>query len=317
MKANWIDFEEKYVKPKDDITKKNSIVNKVKNKIEAVIDDPNIISWINISKWIYDELKLEIEELDKKPSLKIILVWNNEDSIRYVNQKKKWAEYIWMQYDKIQLSDDITETNLLEEIKKINNDDNVDGFMIQLPLPKQIDENKVINAIDPSKDVDWFHIENQWKILVWDNTWLKPCTPAWVLELIDSLKIDLKWKEVTILWKSNIVWSPLSNMLSRLGATVTSCDHYTKDIYRHTLYADIVISATWVPKLVKAENIKSDAIIIDVWFTVLEDWTISWDCDFVWIKEKWAYITPVPGWVWPMTVAMLMKNTLNAYKNKN
>ncbi len=291
--------------------------NSINNDVNEVLQNNNIINWSLLASKIFDELKEELEKLEKKPSLKIILVGEKPSSLVYVNQKKKKAEYIWMDYEKISFDDNITEKELLIEIEKLNNDEKTDWFMVQLPLPKHIDERKVIDSINPKKDVDWFHPENQWKINLLDDSWFQPCTPVWILELLESIDVNVVWKIVTVIWKSNIVWTPISIMLSKMWATVVNCDLNTPDIYKFTKDSDIVISATWVIWLINAEHIKKDSVVIDVWITRGADGKIYWDCDFDSIIKTWAKITPVPGWVWPMTVAMLMKNTLKAYKNKN
>ncbi len=294
---------------------KNFKSDKTNKEVSEVLQNANVINWAALAKKVYNELKEEIEILDRKPSLKIILVGDNPSSVSYVKQKEKWANFVWIDYEKIHFDVNISEEELLNKINELNNDENTNWFMVQLPLPNWINESNIINAIDPKKDVDWFASENQWKILQADESWLVPCTPAWIIELLESIDCNVKWKQVTILWKSNIVWKPIANILMNMWATVISCDVNTKDIYKYTKDSDIVISATWVIHLIKKEHIKNDAVIIDVWFEV-KDWKIYWDCDFDSIIKTWAKITPVPGWVWAMTVAMLMKNTLKAFKNK-
>ena len=306
------------------------IVEKVKNKMlenkenkekerqkMEEMKKENTIDWKGMAQDIYDELKKEIELLEMKPSLKIIIVWNNPESLSYVGQKKKKAEYVWIDYEKISFDDNVTEKELLSEIEKLNNDERTDWFMIQLPLPEYINKDKIINAINPEKDVDWFHAQNQWKIVWWHTDWLEPCTPAWVIKIIEKINFNLKWKIVTVLWKGDITWKPMVNFLMNKWATVIVCDIDTPDIYKFTRDSDMVITAVWKPGLIKAKHIKNNSVVIDVWITVLKDWKITWDCDFDSIIKSWGKITPVPGWVWPMTVAMLMKNTLKAYKNNN
>ncbi len=186
-------------------------------------------------------------------------------------------------------------------------------YIVQLPLPKHINTKKVINAISPKKDVDWFHPNNQWKVLISDNTWFVPCTPAWIMEIFKKEKINLEWKVVCVVWRSNIVWKPITALLINAWATVVSCNSLTKDIKKHTSIADIVVVAAWKPWILKVDMMKNWSTVIDVWFTVV-DWKILWDADTNLIDLVWNKVTPVPGWVWALTVSMLMKNTLKAYK---
>jgi len=268
-----------------------------------------IIPWKKIAKEIYDKLKKEIYKLDIKPTLWAILVWENSPSLRYIKQKQKWAEYIWMNFKLITLKSDIKEKKLLETIKNFNLDKNISWFMIQFPLPNHIDKIKVINAILPEKDIDWFTTINTGKICIWDNSWLPACTPAWIIHILNYQNIDLVWKNITVIGRSNIVGKPLTNMIMNAWATVINCNSKTKDLKSFTINSDIIISAAGVPWLITEDMIKNNAIIIDVWFTVKEE-KIYWDCK---IDSSKYDVTPVPGWVWPLTVAMLMKNTLKAH----
>jgi len=269
-----------------------------------------IIDWVKIAKEIYDNVKNEVSKLDKKPTLWVILVWENSPSLRYIKQKKKWAEYIWMNFVLKTVKTNITEIDLLEIIEDFNSDKNISWFMIQFPLPDHIDKIKIINAISPEKDVDWFTTINTWKTCIWDNSWLPSCTPAWIMYILNYLKIDLIGKNIVVIGRSNIVWKPVTNMLMNSWATVINCNSKTKDLKSFTIKSDIIISAAWKPKLITEDMVKDNAIIIDVWFSVT-DWKIYWDCE---IDNNKYDITPVPGWVWPLTVAMLMKNTLKAHK---
>ena len=275
-----------------------------------------LIDWKNIALNIYDSIKAEVNILDKKPTLWAILVWKNPASLRYIKQKQKWAEYTWIWFNLIQLDENINQNDLLNIVNKLNKDKNISWYIVQLPLPKHIDEKKIINSILPEKDIDWFHPINQWKILIWDNSWLVPCTPAWIIEIFEAKYIDLVWKIVCVIWRSNIVWKPITALLINTWATVISCNSKTKDISLFTKQADIVIIATWQPWLLKENMLKKWSIIIDVWFTVIEN-KIYWDAETNKIEKAWHKITPVPGWVWALTVALLMKNTLKAYKNNS
>ena len=273
-----------------------------------------IIDWKKISENIYNTLKEEVSQISwEKPTLWAILVWEDSASLRYIKQKRKWADFVWMDFELKQFELSVTQEQLLEFIARWNQDKKMSGYIVQLPLPKHIDEQKIIHAILPEKDVDWFHPVNQWKVLIWDDTGFAPCTPFGVMWIFDELELNLSWKEVVVIWRSNIVWKPVTAMLINKWATVISCNSRTPDINKFTKTSDIVICATWVPWLLKLENINDKTIVIDVWFTVI-DWKIFWDADFDDIHENGNLITPVPGWVWRLTVANLLKNTLKAYK---
>ena len=273
-----------------------------------------IIDWKKISENIYNTLKEEVSQISwEKPTLWAILVWEDSASLRYIKQKRKWADFVWMDFELKQFELSVTQEQLLEFIAWWNQNKKMSGYIVQLPLPKHIDEQKIIHAILPEKDVDWFHPVNQWKVLIWDDTGFAPCTPFGVMWIFDELELNLSWKDVVVIWRSNIVWKPVTAMLINKWATVISCNSRTPDINKFTKTSDIVICATWVPWLLKLENINDKTIVIDVWFTVI-DWKIFWDADFDDIHENGNLITPVPGWVWRLTVANLLKNTLKAYK---
>lgn len=273
-----------------------------------------IIDWTSIALNIYDSIKWEVSLLKKKPTLWAILVWNNSSSLRYINQKEKWAKYTWINFKLVQLDENISEIELLKQIEIFNKDKNISWFIVQLPLPKHIKEENIINSILPEKDVDWFHPINQWKLLIWDDSWLIPCTPAWIMEIFKSEYIDLVWKVVCVIWRSNIVWKPITSLLINAWATVISCNSKTINIEKFTKEADIVVVAVWKPGLLKESMLKKWSVIIDVWFTVI-DWKIYWDAETENINNSWHKITPVPGWVWALTVSLLMKNTLKIEKN--
>lgn len=275
-----------------------------------------ILSGIEISQNIYKQLREYIKKLSKKPKLAVVLIWDNPSSIRYITQKQKWAQYIWVDFELIQFDINIWEKDLLKTINRLNNDDSINGYIVQLPLPKHIDESKIINNISPSKDVDGFTNINQWKIVIWDETWLAPCTPSWVMEIFKYYDISLIWANIVIIGRSNIVWKPLNNILINKSATTTICNSKTKNIEFYTKNADIIILAMWVPKFLKLDAIKVGSVVIDVWFSVI-DWVIYGDRDFENIKNNWNPITPVPGWVGRLTVAMLYKNLLKAYNLQN
>jgi len=272
-----------------------------------------LIDWKNIALNIYDTIKWKVSILKNKPTLWAILVWNNPASLRYIKQKQKWANYTWINFKLVQLDENISEELLLNEIKKFNENDNITWYIVQLPIPKHINEENIINSIYPEKDVDWFHPINQWKILIWDNSWLVPCTPAWIMKILESENIDLVWKVVCVIGRSNIVWKPITVLLINAWATVISCNSKTKNIKDFIKKSDIIILAAWRPWLLEENMLKKWSTIIDVWFSVIDD-IIYWDAKTKEIDLAWHKITPVPGWVWALTVAMLMNNTLKAYK---
>ena len=274
-----------------------------------------ILDGKKVAKEVYDALQQSISQLPYTPHLHAILVGENSPSMRYIKQKQKWAEYIWMQFTLHHFEENITENELLKCINWLNTNNWVDGFIVQLPLPSHIDEKTIIHAIAPEKDVDGFHPVNQWKIVIWDTTGLQACTPAGMMELLKYYKIDPKWKNVVIIGRSNIVGKPIANLLINAQATVTVCNSQTKNIEFFTKNADIVITALGKPHFLTYEKISPHAIVIDVWFSVV-DGKILWDADFENIEKHWNMITPVPGWVGSLTVAMLLNNTFLAYQRK-
>lgn len=274
-----------------------------------------LINWKEIASKIYEDLKNKISKFDKKPSLWIILVWDNPSSVRYVWQKEKWAKYVWIDFVLEKMSENITEKEILDKISEFNDDENIDWFMVQLPLPKHISEEKVINAISPKKDVDWFHPINQGKILIWDSDGFSPCTPAGIMEIFRYENIDLAWKNVCVIGKSNIVWKPISALLINASATTTVCNSKTKNLENFTRKSDIIVIATWVPNMLKEDILQRNSIVIDVGFSVI-DGKIYWDAETDTIDKLWHKITPVPWWVWALTVAMLMKNVVKSCEKK-
>jgi len=241
-----------------------------------------------------------------------VLVWDNEVSLRYIKQKRKFAEKIWMGFELFRYPEDISEDELVKELHILNENSEVSGYIVQLPLPSHINSIRVIENISPKKDVDWFHPENQWKVVIWDSSWFPPCTPAGVIKMLEYYDISLTWKKVSIIGRSNIVWKPLTQMCINAGATVSCLNSSTPDIAEYTWNSDIVISATGQANILKADMIDKKCVVIDVWFSVI-DGKIHGDADYESILARWNAITPVPGWVGPMTVAMLLTNTYRAH----
>lgn len=285
-----------------------------------------IISGKEVAAQIREELKQEINGLKQKnivPGLAVILVGENPASVSYVTAKERACKEIGIFSDDNHLAADTSERQLLDLIHEKNNDPKVNGILVQLPLPKHIDEAKVLMAIDPSKDVDGFHPVNVGKMVVGEKAFL-PCTPHGVLQMLKRSGINTQGAEVVIVGRSNIVGKPLANMLIQKGAlgnaTVTVCHTKTKDIAAHTRKADIVIAATGYPNTITADMIKEGAVVIDVGVNRIEDasrekgFRLVGDVDFDNVKEKASFITPVPGGVGPMTITMLLYNTVESAK---
>ena len=279
---------------------------------------------------IKEEIALEVRDLKDKghktPHLAAIIVGDDGASITYVNAKVKACERVGFESTLIRLSADITEEDLLNEIAILNIDKDIDGFIVQLPLPKHIDEQKVLMAVDPDKDVDGFHPTNVGKMALNLPTFIS-ATPFGILELLDRYNVETSGKHVVVLGRSHIVGSPMSILLSQKrkvgNATVTMCHSRTKNLKEITLQADIIVAAIGIPEFLKADMVKDNVTIIDVGITRLADpskksgYRLVGDVAFNEVAAKSEFITPVPGGVGPMTIAMLLKNTLLACKRKN
>lgn len=275
---------------------------------------------------IKSELSVLVDELMKKgkrpPHLAAVLVGNDGASLTYVGSKVRSCEKIGYQSTLIHLPETTSEDELLQQIHSLNTDKEIDGFIVQLPLPKHIDEEKVLMAVDPHKDVDGFHPTNFGKMAL-DMESFIPATPYGIVELLDRYKINISGKHAVVIGRSNIVGRPMSILLSRKSspgnATVTLTHSRTKNLEAITKEADIVVSALGVPNFLTKDMIKEGAIIIDVGITRVPDdskpkgYVITGDVDYENVKEKASYITPVPGGVGPMTIAMLLQNTYHAY----
>ncbi|MCL7488803.1 MAG: bifunctional methylenetetrahydrofolate dehydrogenase/methenyltetrahydrofolate cyclohydrolase FolD [Desulfobulbaceae bacterium] len=283
-----------------------------------------IISGTETAKAIREELKAEVEELKAKhnvvPGLVTILVGEDPASQSYVAAKNKTAHALGIHSEQITLPADTGEKELLDLVEKYNSDPKIHGILVQLPLPKHIDEGKVLFAIDPDKDVDGFHPVNVGKMMVGEQCFL-PCTPHGVLELIQRSGTETSGAEVVVVGRSNIVGKPVANLMlqKREGgnATVTLCHTRTKDMDFHTKRADILIVAAGVPNMIKADQVKEGVVVIDVGVNRIGmsdsgKAILAGDVDFESVKEKAAAITPVPGGVGPMTITMLMKNTVQS-----
>ncbi|MDD5452353.1 MAG: bifunctional methylenetetrahydrofolate dehydrogenase/methenyltetrahydrofolate cyclohydrolase FolD [Desulfovibrionales bacterium] len=287
-----------------------------------------IISGTEIAKQIRAELKEEVANLRAKhdiiPGLATVLVGDNPASKVYVGQKEKACAELGIYSERIDLPGDTSETDLLTLIDKLNHDPKINGILVQLPLPKHINETKVLYAIDPAKDVDGFHPVNVGKLMIGTKCFL-PCTPHGIQELLIRSGVETAGAEVVVVGRSNIVGKPIANMLIQKGkgadATVTVCHTRTKDMAFHTRRADILIVAAGRPKTVTADMVKEGVVVIDVGVNRIGQTAegkaiLAGDVDFDGVKEKASAITPVPGGVGPMTITMLMQNTVEAAKEQ-
>ena len=254
------------------------------------------------------------EKYGKQAGLAVVIVGNNPASQVYVRNKMKACENVGFYSENIELDENISEEELLQEIDKLNKNDRINGILIQLPLPSHINELKIIDSISPEKDVDGFHVANIGKMVIGDETGFLSCTPYGIMQLLEEYKIEIAGKDAVIIGRSNIVGKPMALMLIQKGATVQVCNSRTKDLRKKLNDADIIIVAAGVPKLLKKEDVKEGAVVIDVGINRV-DGKICGDVDYEEVVERASYITPVPGGVGPMTIASLIKNTFKSYKN--
>ncbi|MBO6230294.1 MAG: bifunctional methylenetetrahydrofolate dehydrogenase/methenyltetrahydrofolate cyclohydrolase FolD [Ruminiclostridium sp.] len=270
-----------------------------------------IIDGKAVSQKIKDEVRAEIERDKLTVGLAVIIVGNDPASRVYVNNKKKACEACGIKSYEYALPEETTEKELRELVRTLNDDPNVNGILVQLPLPKHITEKKIIKTISPKKDVDAFHAENVGRIVIGNYAFL-PCTPAGVMELIHSTGTDVDGKECVVIGRSNIVGKPMAMLLLHENATVTICHSHTKDLAEVCRCADILVSAVGKADFVTADMVKEGAVVIDVGMNRNAENKLCGDVKFDEVEPKASYITPVPGGVGPMTIAMLMKNTLMA-----
>ena len=254
------------------------------------------------------------EKYGKQAGLAVVIVGNNPASQVYVRNKMKACENVGFYSENIELDENISEEELLQEIDKLNKNDRINGILVQLPLPSHINELKIIDRISPEKDVDGFHVANIGKMVIGDETGFLSCTPYGIMQLLEEYKIEIAGKDAVIIGRSNIVGKPMALMLIQKGATVQVCNSRTKDLRKKLNDADIIIVAAGVPKLLKKEDVKEGAVVIDVGINRV-DGKICGDVDYEEVAERASYITPVPGGVGPMTIASLIKNTFKSYKN--
>lgn len=272
-----------------------------------------IIDGKEVSKKVLQELKTQVEKLDVKPTIAVVIVGENPSSKIYVNIKHKKAIEIGMNSVVVEMPADATQDELEAKIEELNQDPFINGILVQLPLPKHLDTYKIIEKINPLKDTDGFHPENVGKLSIGLKPFAQPCTPKGVMRLLEEYNVDLEGKNVVVIGRSNIVGKPISAMLLAKNATVTMAHSKTINLPSVTSKADVVISAVGVPNLVKSNWIKEKAVVIDVGISKTQEGKIVGDVDFEDVKDKASLITPVPGGVGPMTIAMLLENTLNLY----
>lgn len=270
------------------------------------------------SQTVLEKIKEEHSQLKEKygkpAGLAVVIVGNNPASQVYVKNKIRACENVGFYSENIELDENISEKELLQEIDKLNKNDRINGILVQLPLPAHINELKIIDSISPEKDVDGFHVSNIGKMVIGDETGFLSCTPYGIMQLLEEYKIEISGKDAVIIGRSNIVGKPMALMLIQKGATVQVCNSNTKDLRKKLNKADIIIVAAGVPKLLKKEDVKEGAVVIDVGINRV-DGKICGDVDYEEVAEKTSYITPVPGGVGPMTIASLIKNTFKSYKN--
>lgn len=272
-----------------------------------------------ISQSLKDEMKVEVEGLVKqygrKPCLQVIIVGNNPASRSYVRGKIKATEYVGFDGGLIELPEDCTEQALLSEIDRLNHDDSVDGILVQLPLPKQISEDKVIAAISPEKDADGFHPVNVARLWL-NQPCIVPCTPKGIIVLLEKAGIDFAGKKAVVVGRSNIVGKPIAKLLLDKNCTITIAHSRTKDLPAVCREADILVAAVGRAKMLTADYVKPGAAVIDVGINRTDDGHLVGDVDYASVEPIAGAITPVPGGVGPMTITMLMRNTIECYLNR-
>ena len=276
-----------------------------------------IIDGKALAKKIKLELKEKVNNLKENeitPKLAVIMVGDNPASKVYVKNKSKACRSVGIEFDEYLFDENITEQELLDVIEKLNNDKTIHGILLQAPIPKHLNINKAFGTISPQKDVDGFNPINIGKLSIGEDTFIS-CTPYGIVKMLEEYKIDAEGKNVVILGRSNIVGKPLIQCMLNLNSTVTVCHSRTKNIKEITKKADILISAIGKPKFVTIDMVKDEAVIIDVGINRLDDGSIVGDVDYDNVFQKVSYITPVPGGVGPMTIAMLLTNVVKAAEN--
>ena len=279
-----------------------------------------IIDGKKVSAEVKEKVRLETLDLIEKhgvtPGLAVVIVGDDPASRVYVNNKKKACDFVGFKSEEYALPASTTQEELLALVDTLNEKTDINGILVQLPLPKHLDDKAVIERISPQKDVDAFHAVNVGKIMLGEYDFL-PCTPAGVMEMLNYYDISAEGKECVVIGRSNIVGKPMGMLLLHKNGTVTICHSRTKNLKEVCLRADILVAAVGIPKFVKADMVKQGAVVIDVGMDRDENGKLCGDVDFENVKDKCSYITPVPGGVGPMTIATLMKNTIKACKLQN
>jgi methylenetetrahydrofolate dehydrogenase (NADP+)/methenyltetrahydrofolate cyclohydrolase len=279
-----------------------------------------LIDGKSLANKIHANVATEVEKLKQEqnivPGLAVILVGDDPASHAYVKMKAKACEKVGFYSITHNMPDTISQDEIIATIEMMNKNPRIDGILVQLPLPKHIDTNKILEVIDPKKDVDGFHPYNVGRLAT-NLDGFVPCTPLGVMKMFEEYDIDLEGKDVCVVGASNIVGKPMAALLLNANATVTITHIYTKDLKAHTSKADIVIVGVGVPALIKEDMVKDGAIVIDIGINRLEDGSLVGDVDFANVSKKCSYITPVPGGVGPMTIAMLLANTLKSAKQRD
>jgi methylenetetrahydrofolate dehydrogenase (NADP+)/methenyltetrahydrofolate cyclohydrolase len=276
-----------------------------------------LIKGKDLSAKIVEEIRREVENYDKKPTLVVIIVGNNPASQVYVSKKKHTAKLAGFNSRVIELEESINQQELEKQIEILNQDKNINGILVQLPLPKHINTYDIIEKILPEKDVDGFHPINIGRLAIGLKPYAISCTPYGIIKLLEENNIEIEGKHAVIIGRSNIVGKPLSYLLLNKNATVTVCHSKTKNLPEIASQGDILIAAVGIPKFVKADWVKEGATVIDVGINRTEEGKLIGDVDFEEVEKKAGYITPVPGGVGPMTIAMLLSNTLELFKLQN
>ncbi len=277
-----------------------------------------ILDGKSLSSKIKENVKKDVENLQKNnitPGLAVVLVGSDPASSTYVNMKSRACKEAGIYSIVHEMPETISQENILEIIEMMNKNPNIDGILVQLPLPKQIDATAILEAIDPNKDVDGFHPYNVGRVVAGLDSFI-PATPYGVMELLKEYNIDPKGKNVCVVGASDIVGKPMATLMLNANATVDICHIYTDNLKAHTLNADIVCVGVGKVNLITADMVKNDVVIVDIGVSRLENGKLVGDVDFENVKEKCSYITPSPGGVGPMTIAMLLKNTVKSARNR-
>lgn len=274
-----------------------------------------IIDGKKLSAKIIEEVTEKVAKLDKKPHLVVVLVGEDPASELYVGMKEKTALRIGLKSTVLRYPENTDEQTVLDKIAELNNDEDITAILVQVPLPKHISEQKVIQAVAPQKDVDGFTTENIGRISIGLEPYAYPCTPLGIIKLLEEYKIEIEGKHAVVVGRSNILGKPMAQMLLNKNATVTICHSHTKNLAEITKTADILVAAVGKLKMITRDMIKPDCVVIDAGTTKIDGKTIG-DVDFENISDMTSYITPVPGGVGPMTIACLMKNTYELFMSR-